>query len=207
MAWNKLKSLFVETGTPKDAADAAMAELQKYHLPSEGTDGGVEVNIDGITGQGQDADVTPGPIAKGELDFQALYDQAGIPNTDEVEALERFLNGLDDSLPQASKLAAAKAFLGAIGKSPADVLKDAALKINVVRTVAEAKRSDIDKATADRQRVVNDLQRQIDEHRRAMEALKRDLESLRSKCATEEGRLQGARAFFGAVGDVKAGPG
>jgi len=204
MAWNKLKSLFVETGSPKDAADAAMAELEKYHLPAGGADGGVDVAM----GDGVDGAVTTGAVGpQGELDFQALYDQAGIPNTDEVEALERFLNGLDDSLPQTSKLAAAKAFLGAIGKSPADVLKDAGRKINVVRTIADAKRSDVDRAAAEHQGVINDLQRQIDEHRGAMESLRRDLESVRNKCATEEGRLQGARAFFGAVGDVKAGPG
>ena len=192
MAWNKLKSLFVETDSSKEAASAAMADLEKYQVP-------------------EDPDATStvsGPVvAQGELDFQALYDQAGIPNTDEVEALERFLHGLDESLPQASKLAAAKAFLGAIGKAPTDVLRDAGRKIAVVRAVADAKRADVEKASSERQAAINDLQRQIDEHRSAVEALKHDLESVRSKCAAEEGRLQGARVFFGAVGDVKVGPG
>ena len=193
MAWNKLKSLFVETDTSKDAESAAMAELEKYRVAD---DPGSEVTLE-----------APAPVAApGELDFQALYDQAGIPNTDEVEALERFLHGLDDSLPQASKLAAAKAFLGAIGKAPTDVLRDAGRKITVVRAVADAKRADIDKAASERQAAINDLQRQIDEHRSALEALKRDLEAARSKCAAEEGRLQGARVFFGAVGEVKTGP-
>jgi hypothetical protein len=73
--------------------------------------------------------------------------------------------------------------------------------------VADAKRSDVEKASSERQAAINDLQRQIDEHRSAMEALKRDLETVRSRCAAEEGRLQGARVFFGAVGDVKSGPG
>jgi DNA-binding transcriptional MerR regulator len=104
-------------------------------------------------------------------------------------------------------LAAAKAFLGAIGKAPADVLQDAGRKISVVRAVADAKRADVEKAASERQAAINDLQRQIDEHRSAEEALKGDLESVRSKCAAEEGRLQGARVFFGAVGDVKRGPG
>ena len=193
MAWNKLKSLFVETDTPKEAESAAMAELQKYRVAD---DPGSEVTLE-----------APAPVVpQGELDFQALYDQAGIPNTDEVEALERFLHGLDESLPQASKLAAAKAFLGAIGKSPTDVLRDAGRKITVVRAVADAKRADIDKASSERQAAINDLQRQIDEHRSAVEVLKRDLETVRSKCAAEEARLQGARVFFGAMGDVKTGP-
>jgi chromosome segregation ATPase len=146
-------------------------------------------------------------VAEGELDFQSLYDQAGIPNTDEVEALERFLHGLDESLPQSSKLAAAKAFLGAIGKAPADVLRDAGRKIQVVRMVADAKRTDVEKAASEHQAAIATLQRQIDEQRAAVETLKRDLEAVRSKCAAEEGRLQGARVFFGAVGDAVAGSG
>jgi hypothetical protein len=194
MAWNKLKSLFVETDTTQEAESAAMAELAKYQVPA---DAGAEA-----------PPPVPGPVvAQGELDFQALYDQAGIPNTDEVEALERFLHGLDETLPQASKLAAAKAFLGAIGKAPADVLRDAGRKITVVRAVADAKSADVEKASGERQAAINDLQRQIDEQRSAVEVLKRDLETVRSKCAAEEGRLQGARVFFGAVGDAKVGPG
>jgi hypothetical protein len=197
MAWNKLKSLFVESSNSKDAESAAMAELEKYQVPADGADA-----VDGI----DVAAAAAAPVASGELDFQALYDQAGIPNTDEVEALERFLQGLDESLPQTSKLAAAKAFLGAIGKAPADVLKDAARKITVVRTVADAKRADVDKAAGEHQGAIAELQRQIDEHRAAVEAMRRDLEAVRSKCAAEEGRLQGARVFFGAVGEVKPGP-
>jgi len=192
MAWNKLKSLFVETDTTQEAESAAMADLEKYQVPED---------------PDATSTVSAPQLAQGELDFQALYDQAGIPNTDEVEALERFLHGLDESLPQASKLAAAKAFLGAIGKAPTDVLRDAGRKIVVVRAVADAKRADVEKASSERQAAINDLQRQIDEHRSAVEALKHDLESVRSKCAAEEGRLQGARVFFGAVGDVKVGPG
>jgi hypothetical protein len=188
MAWNKLRSLFVESEAGKDADSAALAELDKYRVPADAaTDPTVPV--------------TAPVVADGDLDFQALYDQAGIPNTDEVEALERFLHGLDEGLPQPSKLAAAKAFLGAIGKAPADVLRDAGRKIVVVRAVADAKRTDVEKASSEHQTAINELQRQIDEHRTAVEALKRDLEAVRTKCAAEEGRLQGARVFFGAVGD------
>jgi hypothetical protein len=198
MAWNKLKSLFVETPESPDAASAAMAELEKYQVPAA------------PAGDAAGAVALPDAsavVAEGELDFQSLYDQAGIPNTDEVEALERFLHGLDESLPQSSKLAAAKAFLGAIGKAPADVLRDAGRKIQVVRMVADAKRTDVEKAASEHQAAIATLQRQIDEQRAAVETLKRDLEAVRSKCAAEEGRLQGARVFFGAVGDAVAGSG
>ena len=57
-----------------------------------------------------------------QIDFQQQYDLAGIPDTDEVEQLENFLARLDPSLPSVSKLAAAQAFLGAIGKDKEAVL-------------------------------------------------------------------------------------
>jgi uncharacterized protein YlxW (UPF0749 family) len=87
------------------------------------------------------------------------------------------------------------------------VLRDAGRKITVVRAVADARRADLEKALSERQAAINDLQRQIDEHRSAVEELKLDLESVHSKCAAEEGRLQGVRVFFGAVGNMKVGPG
>ncbi len=192
MAWSKLKSLFVEPDSSREAADAALAELEKYRVPDEA-----------VAAASPPAAVS----ATGNLDFQALYDQAGIPNTDEVEALERFLQGLEENMPQASKLAAAKAFLGAIGKAPADVVKDAGRKIAVVRAVVDAKRTDVEQAQGERQAAIAGLQRQIDDHRAAIESMKRDLESVRVRCATEEGRLQGARVFFGAVGEIKPGTG
>lgn len=187
MGWNKVKSLFVTSEEPqKSDADVIAKELASFEVPP-GEIGSLP------------ADSGPTALA-GEIDFQALYDQAGIPNTDEVEALEKFLGGLDESLPQASKIAAAKAFLGAIGKSPNDVVADAGRKIAVVRTVEEAKREDTGRTLAREQKAIDDLARQIEEHRAAMEMAQKDLESVRSQCAVEEARLQGARVFFGALG-------
>ena len=103
-------------------------------------------------------------------------------------------------MPAAAKVAAAKAFLGAIGKAAKDVITDAGRKITVVRAVVEAKRADTEQAMGERQAVIADLQRQVDEQRSAIQALQGDLESARSQCAVEESRLQGARMFFGHVG-------
>lgn len=190
MAWNKIKSMFVVSAqvTARDSAvdtDQVLNDLAKYELPpSESAPLAEGIATDSLSGA---------------IDFQGIYDQAGIPNTDEVESLERFLHGLDESLPESSKLAAAKAFLGAIGKAPGDVINDAGRKINVVRSIAEAKRADIERASGERQSAVAALQKQIDEHRAAVETLQRDLEAVRSQCAAEESRLQGARMFFGHV--------
>ena len=190
MAWNKLKSMFVVSDEPQAPSDPdqVIADLEKYQVPpGEG---------------GPLPDGTSPAALSGQIDFQSLYDQAGIPNTDEVEAVERFLNGLDASMPDASKLAASKAFLSAIGKGVADVVKDAGRKITVVRAVADAKRADTQKASAERQAAIAALQKQIDDHRASMEAMQRDLESVNSQCTVEESRLQGARMFFGHVSDA-----
>jgi hypothetical protein len=196
MAWNKIKSMFVVNDSPAAGADAAdpeqvLKDLEKYQVPPG------EAGEAAPLPEGTDASKL-----SGQIDFQALYDQAGIPNTDEVEALERFLHGLDESLPDASKLAASKAFLSAIGKSAADVINDAGRKITVVRAVEDAKRADSGNALAQRQAQIAELQKRIDGHRAAIEDLQRDLESVQAQCAAEESRLQGARMFFGGVNEA-----
>jgi hypothetical protein len=195
VAWNKIKSLFiVQDNAGGGAASLASAddhavidaELQKYQVPASEPPAQLPPDTD------------PSKLS-GTIDFQAMYDTAGVPNTDEVEALEKFLVELENDLPQASKLAAAKAFLKAIGKSSVDVLNDAARKIKVVRAIDEGKSTDTRGAIQREQSAIDELQKQIDDHRSAMEAMKRDLESVRQQCTTEEGRLQGARMFFGAM--------
>jgi hypothetical protein len=192
VAWNKIKSLFIvqegEAAPSASSDDHAVieAELAKFQVPASEPPAQLP------------ADTDPSKLS-GTIDFQALYDTAGVPNTDEVEALEKFLAELEADLPQASKLAAAKAFLKAIGKSSVDVLNDAARKIKVVRAVDEGKSNDTRTAIQREQQAVDDLQKQIDEHRASMENMKRDLESVKHQCTVEEGRLQGARMFFGAM--------
>jgi hypothetical protein len=196
VAWDKVKRLFVVSDerrapAPSDLAQVEAqvnADLAALELPQ-----GPPVSLP--------PDTDPASLS-GTIDFQALYDQAGIPNTDEVEQLERFLVGLDDSLPQASRLAAAKAFLNAIGKAPADVVGDAGRKIEVVRAVGEAKGGDASRRQNELQQEINRLQAEIEECRRAMEGVNAELESVRGQCAAEEGRLQGARVFFGHLGSV-----
>jgi hypothetical protein len=199
MPWDKLKSLFV-VKDPREEVDRHALEVTDTDLAA------FQVPPDDSAAPPLDGGTAPlaAPPVGGAIDFQALYDQAGIPNTDEVEALEKFLGGLDMELPQASKVAAAKAFLGAIGKSPNDVLEDAARKIRVVRVVDDAKRADGDKLLGERQAAINALNQQIEDQRGAMEQIRRDLESVKGQCAVEEGRLQGARTFFGVVGQVQA---
>lgn len=138
------------------------------------------------------------------IDFQAQYDQAGIPNTDEVEQLENFIARLDQSLPQASKIAAAQAFLGAIGKDKAAVFGDAERKIMRVRGIAQAKDEETRAAIAQEQAQIAELQAQIEAHRQRVEEWTRHLEAVRHACLVEESRLQAARVFFGNVEPVGA---
>jgi hypothetical protein len=209
--WNKLKSLFVVQGQP--GAGPASSATDDQPLPGDLSDIDPEL-AKYLVPEEPAAAAPPPPLPAsadatqltGTIDFQGLYDQAGIPNTDEVEALEKFLGGLDQQLPQASRLAAAKAFLGAIGKSPADVLTDAERKIQVVRAVDASKQSEVSATVDKHQQIIDELQRQIEEQRAGMEAARRDLEAVRGQCAIEEARLQGARLFFGAM-DSYSGPG
>ena len=196
MAWNKVKRLFIQSDGPQVPEPGDLAQVQAQ----------VEADLAALElppGQAAHlpADTDPAALV-GTIDFQTLYDQAGIPNTDEVEQLERFLGGLDDTLPQASRLAAAKAFLSAIGKAPADVVGDAGRKIQVVRAVGEAKGADASHRQNELQQEINRLQDQVEECRRAMQSVNGELESVRAQCAAEEGRLQGARVFFGHLGEV-----
>lgn len=194
MPWNKLKGLFIVSDAKPQAAPSASsaddqaaidAAIARYQVPPE--------PVAAVL-----ADTEPGQLT-GTVDFQALYDRAEIPNTDEVESLESFLHELDAELPQTSKLAAAKAFLKATSRSPVDVLNDAARKIRVVRAIEASKVQESRSTISQQQTAIDELQKQIDEIRHAMEAANRDLEGVRSQCTTEEARLQTARMFFGAM--------
>lgn len=131
------------------------------------------------------------------IDFQADYDASGIPNTDEVEQLELFLSGLDQQLPQSSQLAAAKAFLGAVGKKVEDVLRDAERKIERVRAIRSGHDQATQSAITEEQAAIEDLLRTIEQHKARMQERTRELESVRHACLIEESRLQAARVFFG----------
>ena len=133
------------------------------------------------------------------IDFQAQYDAAGIPDTDEVEQLENFLTRLDRGLPQVSKIAAAQAFLGAIGKDPPAVLADAERKIRRVRGILQAQEQETTTQIAARKSEIDGLQARIDEQRKQIEELNRQLEAVRHACTVEESRLQAARVFFGSI--------
>ena len=133
------------------------------------------------------------------IDFQAQYDAAGIPDTDEVEQLENFLARLDPSLPNASKIAAAQAFLGAIGKDKNNVLEDAARKIERVRGILQSKEQETQQNLGNEQAEIDALQAKVESHRKRMEELNRELEGVRQACLVEESRLQAARVFFGNI--------
>lgn len=197
MGWDKVRRLFITTDS--DAAHDATTEADLGQVAAQ-----VDADLAALElPSGQIGELPPGTdpqSLKGTIEFQSLYDQAGIPDTDEVEQLERFLMGLDNTLPQASRLAAAKAFLGAIGKSPDHVVNDAGRKIEVVRAVGEAKGTDASNRQNALQMEIDRLNAQIEECRSAMEAINTELESVRRQCAAEEGRLQGARVFFGHLG-------
>ena len=191
-SWNKVKGLFWQsrTGSPEpgELSDSDLAELLSSASPQDAAS--VELAPEAAAALDSGA---------AQIDFQAQYDLAAIPNTDEVEQLEGFLARLDDSLPLSSKLGAAQAFLGAIGKSKEDVLRDAGRKLQYVRAIAAHRAEQTEHALRREQDSIQALQAQIDEHRTQMETLSRELEAVRVACRAEEARLQAARVFFGAA--------
>jgi len=199
VSWKKVKRLFVVAEDEQHAA-ATPGDLSQVEAQVDADLAALELPAGqvGTLPSGTD----PGAL-QGTIDFQGLYDQAGIPNTDEVEQLEKFLEGLDNTLPQASRLAAAKAFLSAIGKSPNHVVDDAGRKIQVVRAVGEVKGTDASNRQRELQTEIARLEGEIEQCRSAMESINAELENVRHQCAVEEGRLQAARVFFGHLGNVQ----
>jgi hypothetical protein len=191
--WRKVKGLFWQSAEPDQGTGEALSDaefqelLQSEHAVPERPVDAVDPSTVGISSAG-------GVVS---IDFQTDYDAAGIPNTDEVEQLERFLGGLDQNLPQASKLAAAKAFLGAIGKSIDDVLRDAERKIERVRAIRAGKEQATHGALGQEQAAIEELSATIERHKAHMQELTGELEGVKRACLVEESRLQAARVFFG----------
>ncbi len=183
-----------EEFTPEELA-AFIGEGSPHTVPADAVDpvdvGTIEISTTDV-----------GAVA---IDFQAQYDAAGIPDTDEVEQLENFLERLDQQLPHASKIAAAQAFLGAIGKDKQAVLGDAERKIKRVHGVLQSKQQQTDHTLAAEQAAIDELQAKIDAHRERIEGVKGELEGVKKACLIEESRLQAARVFFGEVNPPTGG--
>ncbi len=211
MTWKNIKGLFWqsesdgaapvgETATGEEMSDedfAAFLADSEYGVSPDGEPpAGDPIDVSGVTVT-IDADSV-------SIDFQGQYDAASIPNTDEVEQVEAFLSRLDNSLPQASKIAAAEAFLGAVGKSKEDVLTDAERKIRVVRRLVRGKQDEHNMTVEHEQAAIDDLQKQIEERRQKIESSTKELEGFRHACTVEEARLQAARVFFGQISNLAA---
>ena len=178
-----------------DADFAALLEGNPFAVPQQEHDATIDVGQLHMQAVGDGI----------QIDFQHQYDLAGIPDTDEVEQLENFLARLDPSLPQVSKIAAAQAFLGAIGKDKNAVLGDAERKIRRVRAILLGKEQETQHALQGQQEAIDRLQAEIEAHRNQMQQMNRELEGVRMACLQEESRLQAARLFFGSVEPVGSG--
>ena len=212
-SWKKVKGLFWQSGGSSSSPQAAQPGGGPGELSDEEFAAMLQGSPHAVPKDAPPAAVDAGTVSVGTdvngtvtIDFQEQYDLAGIPDTDEVEQLENFLARLDASLPKASKIAAAQAFLGAIGKDKNNVLEDAARKINRVRGILQSKEQDTQQALGGEQAQIDALQAQIEAHRKRMEELNRELEGVRQACLVEESRLQAARVFFGSVDAGPAGP-
>lgn len=210
MSWKKVKNLFWQSGDgeapapagadPENLSDdefAAFLAADEFSVAANVSEPVDPTSVRFVNAQGE-------PIS---IDFQAQYDAAGIPNTDEVEQLEKFLGGLDNTLPHAAKLAAAQAFLGAIGKNKQDVLVDAERKIRRVHGIVQSKTQQVTAEVTSEQEQIAALEQQIERHRQRIQALQGELDGVKRACLLEESRLQAARVFFGHAQLTQAPPG
>ena len=210
-SWKKVKGLFWQGGDSSPASAPPEAPGAEGELSDEDFAALLEGNPLAVPKEVHDApmDVTGvqvQTVGDGvQIDFQQQYDLAGIPDTDEVEQLENFLARLDPSLPQVSKIAAAQAFLGAIGKDKAAVLSDAERKIRRVRAILAGKEQESEQRLQEQQAAIDRLQAEIEAHRNQMQQVNHEMEGVRMACLQEESRLQAARVFFGSVEPVKTG--
>jgi hypothetical protein len=198
-SWKKVTNLFWQSGDAaappqQSGEELSDADFQQFltaspHAEPQAAPEPVDVTEMAVSFDGSAA----------AIDFQEQYDRAGIPDTDEVEQLENFLTRLDPSLPNASKLAAAQAFLGAVGKSKDDVLEDASRKIKRVRGIVAGKEQETRGLVQNEQAEIEALQQQMEQRRQRIESLNRELEAVRHACVVEESRLQAARVFFGSI--------
>jgi DNA repair ATPase RecN len=192
-SWKKVRNLFWQSGAGP-AGQTELSDAEFAELLSTSPQAQVEPATPQLAPEAAAA------LPEGaEIDFQTQYDLAGIPNTDEVEQLESFLERLDNSLPQSSQLAAAQAFLGVLGKSKQDVLQDAERKLQTVRAIVAHKAEQTQQALREEQRAVAELEAQIEQHKQQMEARTHELEGVRVACRSEEMRLHAARVFFGSL--------
>ena len=200
-SWKKVRNLFWQSGAPvsdteleamSDSEFASLMGDSPLAVPPNAADEVEPVDLTEVAYQAVGTEV--------QIDFQDQYDAAGIPDTDEVEKLEDFLARLDASLPQVSKLAAAEAFLGAIGKGRDAVLSDAEQKITRVRALLKGKEAQAQQEFEAEQAAIAELESQIEVHRQRMQAQQQELEGFRHACVVEESRLQAARVFFGNAG-------
>jgi hypothetical protein len=199
--WKKVRNLFWVAETPAPDQEAPAAEELSDAEFAALLSGSEHAVPPGQAEKVPPADVrlAAGEAGAVQIDFQEQYNLAQIPDTDEVEQLEAFLGRLDLSLPQSSKIAAAEAFLGAIGKDRNAVLVDAERKIKRVRGLMAAQEQETRNALGTEQAEIDRLAQQIEVHRKRMEEINRILEGVRRACQAEESRLQAARVFFGSV--------
>src|SRR5947208_1009952 len=102
MPWNKIKSMFVVPDQPAGDVDQTLKDLEKYEVPP---------------------DVPAAPMPEvtatvaslsGKIDFQALYDQAAIPEvTRDQEGVA------SQCAAEEARLQGARVFFGYVGDLPA----------------------------------------------------------------------------------------
>lgn len=156
-------------------------------------------NLDQITSSA--APSQPLLNAEGKVDFQAVYQQAGVQGAAfNAEQMLDMLSSLPADLPLAVKRQTVNVSLNALGKtigaSPETIVADASRKLAALSAYVDRLSAQTAEQIASAELEIAALQAQIEEKRRTIATSKEQLERVDRQCDAESDRLDDVLEFF-----------
>jgi hypothetical protein len=141
--------------------------------------------------------VAPG----GQVDFGAIYQQAGLPAASfSAEQVLEMLAALPTELPLDTRRQTVKVTLNAVSKTvgatPETIVADASRKLAALAAYSENLTRQTSEFTSTAEREIAELEAQILEKRKAIEGARRTMEENVRLCAAESDRLDDVLEFF-----------
>lgn len=147
------------------------------------------------------ASAAPSPVPSGEIDFQAIYQQAGIPVAAfTVEQTLDMLAKLPADLPLDTKRQMLKVTISsmgtAIGATAESIVTDATRKLSALSGYADSAAKRTKEYVNSTEQEIIELQKQIDEKKASIQKTMSALEQISTACHNEADRLDDVLEFF-----------
>lgn len=151
--------------------------------------------------------------ADGGVDFSRVYGEAGVQPVDAQDArlltaeeVLAKLGQLPETMPADQRRQTVGMVLEALGQSPADILADAALKIEALAAYVEAHERQLTQQTQQTEQEIAALTAQIEERRQALQSARVRHQQVTSGCQRESDRLRQLTEAFAPGMPVPAEP-